>query len=529
MSSNNRVVRRVARRTYDQYSTVDYSTFTDNLNPVNPTQLESQFNPIIKQVQARVINAYNKAKIEVPEELFRPDVSPVNMLTAVDSLIRRINRNPLTDITEQLDGNLGAVKGLLQGDLNFMDNPYKLDCDGIKLPLGTQAKNANDSDRFGDEDSEGAGSGDGESDWDDEDDYDSDSDKTGEDIFKIHYNGLLNDADIAEAEMPTEYQSKDCPLTIPHPRTLVVNGIVYKFEGWYTDQFYNYLLINDVLEDQQQDVELYALFDVVDLSAEGEPGNLIDANPNLDSGEKEEDCGEIELAFLKIILIILLIVKILITVLVTVYNIIKATTEIVKQAQLCWINPPFLADLIAYVVQRLAGVIFMIIGMLLTKLWAMLNLDCISENALNSLEQVNQILAGLSDIMGDIDSVAIDFQSGKENLAKNLSETLDNLKKQMAEAASNLKKEVKELVPNMKQQLKDVGQDIADTYTNPATYLNAVPPEIRNKVLGMVDAFNNTKEQLTQTYQSFQKTKAILSGEKPQECAKGTNAEVIGS
>ena len=50
---------------------------------------------------------------------------------------------------------------------------------------------------------------------------------------------------------------------------------------------------------------------------------------------------------------------------------------------------------------------------------------------------------------------------------------------------------------NVGEQFKAAGKDIAETYSNPATYLAAVPPEIRNTISEDIDAFSNLKQNIT--------------------------------
>lgn len=536
--TGSRVVRRVAKRTYDRYSTVDYGVSSDNLNPLKPTQLESQLTSITKVVQAKVVEAFNKANVDVPEELYKPDVSPATMLNAVENLIKKLQKNPVVDLANQIGLDALASSPILGGESGFLDNPMKLDCEGVELPLVEPAKDPDDAvnsntDADDSEDEDDFFTGD-ESSYDDTEDEDSDSDdgEAGEKAYQISYHNLLNDAD-AES-LPSEYTESDCGeggLAIPTPSTLELNGTAYKFEGWYTDEIFNTLLADNKLKYQEKDVDLYAMFQEAEENDSDSTANSA-SNPDLSPDDDDDDCGTLELAFLKIILIIVIILGILVKVLVIVYNIQKVQADIIKEAQLAWINPPLLQSIIAYVMQRLSAVIFQIVGMILLKLWAMLNLDCISENAVATVDQINQALSGLIDLMGQVDSLAIDFKGNSGDFRQTLRDAVKNMREQLAVAGQNVQDQIKELNPktvweNTKKAGKNVAADLADTYTNPATYLAMVPPEIRTKVMNSVNAFKQTKKNAEQVYQSLLKTKAILSNTKTQDPPRGADISVL--
>ena len=116
--------------------------------------------------------------------------------------------------------------------------------------------------------------------------------------------------------------------------------------------------------------------------------------------------------------------------------------EVIKEAQLCWINPPMLQSLIGYVMQRLSAIIFQILGLILLKLWAMLNLDCISRNTVNTISQINAALAGITDLLGSLDKLSINFSDSNSANWKTLKETI---KKYVTEFCNNQQSELKKI------------------------------------------------------------------------------------
>lgn len=484
----NRVVRRVTKKTYDRYSTVDYSTSTDNLNPINPTSLETQFSNMVLTVKKRIVAAYNRNNVAVPEDLFSADVSPNALLNDVNNLINKLKNNPLQDLYNNfnsLDVLVPFVSSTDKAD-DIMDNPLKLDCSGIELTLNSVSKNSYLSNDENSSDNENT-----DDDEDEDENTDENENNSNSKIINITYVGL--DASEDMSKYPSTLLESECPFTLSIP-TVLPSGD-YTFKSWYYDNYYNIPVPGNSLDWPGKDITLYALIDLVD-EDQANTDTTTPLDLDTDNDSDPEDCELVELAFLKIILIVIIIIKILITTLVTVLNIMKATADIAKDAQLCWINPPSLQSLIAYVMQRLSAVIFQIIGMIFLKLWAMLNIDCISENTSNTIDQINQALAGMIDMLGTIKATALNFNNNDSDnsLWKTIQKSIKDLQEQIKEQATNVWDSMKDLG----NQFKAAGSDIADTYSNPATYISAVPDEIRNKVLSSVDQYTETMNNVKQ-------------------------------
>lgn len=497
--TNNHKVRRVTKRTYDQYNRFDYTYLPDNLNPINPTQLESQYDEVIGAIQKRIVQAYEKAKVTPPEELFDPTTSPTMLLNDVEALMNKLKGNPLEDIYNNL-GNYDALAPFISSPDKADDiwnHPLKLNCSDIESTL--KANNVDvskltlaeaaamlDADETG-EDADGKSEGDSNSFLDETNGSGSKSDDSSDSTIHITYEGLMPAED--RSKYPETVLESECPVTLEVP-TESPDGKV--FGGWFYDDLYNQKLANGSLDWPGRDITVYAYFRDMEDDDDSNDGSLGN-DSDLGMMMNDDECDLIDLAFLKIILIIVIIAKILITVLVLVVTILKTVAEIVKEAQLCWINPPLLTSLIGYVMQRLGAIIFQILGLILLKLWALLNLDCISKNTVNTISQINAALAGITDLIGSVDSLAISFSDNSANLWKSVKESIKAMKDQLESQA----KKVWDDMSSVGDQLKQAGKDIADTYTNPATYLAAVPPEIRNAVTDNINAFKETQQNIT--------------------------------
>lgn len=608
-----RVVRRVTKRAYDKYSFVDYSASTDNLNPLNPTALEAQYAEIRQAVRGKLIEAYNQAKVQVPEDLLEYDPSPSQMLNDLNDLINKTKKNQLSALLDKIGGSPDLVSSILAGgDLDFFDNPPRLDCDGVDL-FGGGNGNGDDSGEDDDPDNDpNKKPGDTKPGDSNDDDLgnatvtyhnvQNNEDKTNEwkttfselefpllpshlgndgsvgeypegqcfegwyldsdfsekmtrvnfpgdgkniDIYLhfikepgkviIRYNKILGDEDKV-SKWRTEFSELDFPLPV---NTLGTNGRAFYcpdgeiFEGWYLDSYFSDKVgstipygagVVEVKEEEEDDndevkkdvriINVYAHF----VKEDDLPDDPYDTPPSTDVGDDDDDdtCDLINLSWLKIILIIVTVLGILVKVLVLIQNIMKAIADIAKDAQLCWINPPSLQSLISYVMQRLGAVIFQIVGMILLKLWAMLNLDCLSDMTMNVIEEINAALSNLMSAIAEVESTALDFKGAGGDLASSIMEMIKNLKEEMIQQAQNLK----DTFTNMKDTLtsqaewQKLGQELADVYSNPQTYLEMVPPEIKAKVLQAIDTYENTKKTVTNIINT---QKAIFSKKNKEE------------
>lgn len=510
------IVRKVTKRVYDKYTSTDYNLIsTDNLNPTSNTQLESQFNEILGGVKNRILNAYESLGIEPDDNLTSIDVPTVEGLqSALDNLERLYNKNPLIGLVENqgLSIEAGQLTPFLEdpddGDEVF-NKPFKLNCEGVS-PLGKK-----DEFDIEEEDEEDPLMEEVEVEYNPDEVEKDDSGAntaTPEDPSKKTYNiTYVFDSTIGTnpSSNPTTYTKDECPKNIA---ILQITNNNYKFKGWYFDEAYNTKLTNNKLHFKGKDITLYAKVDLD--SGNGSEEEEEDFDNSLPPGANANpDCPELELSWLRIILIVLKIIKILIQVFVTMLNIAKAAAAIAKDAQLCWINPPCLASLISYCLQRVSAIIFQIVAMLLLYLWSLLNFDCISATSVDLVNQINATLAGLSSTFGAVEATAIEFGETK-NAWK---EAIDHLKNDLTEQVEDLKNKWTD--PN--NYLGDIGgawSDFTDMFTDPhKLYSNAVPAEIRGKVNDVITSVKNIKSNATQVSKSYNSMVNAFKGEKPQQ------------
>lgn len=520
------IVRKVTKRVYDKYTSNDYDLiYTDNLNPTTNTQLESQYNDMLVGVKNRIINAYEYLGVEPDDNLVNIEVPTIEGLEqALDNLAMLYNKNPLVGLVKDQGFSIesGQITPFVMdpehGDTVF-NKPFTLDCENIK-GLGEEDEPEEEDDPSKDKKDEG--------DIDDPSSENGDEPKNPRkdnpptDPNKLTYNisyvfdkALCYNPD----SNPKTYIKEQCPLEIKNVQILNNN---YKFDGWYYDEAFNSKVAESGIPFKCKDITLYA-----HLVKEGGGESDLGEEPFDDSlppgANENPDCPELELSWLRIILIVLKIIKILIQVFVTMLNIAKAVAAIAKDAQLCWINPPCLASLISYCLQRVSAIIFQIVGMLLLYLWSLLNFDCISATSVDLVNQINATLAGLSSTFGAIEATAIDFGETKNAW----SSAIDHLKEDLNEQVKDLTQRWSD--PD--QWLGDIGGEwtnFTSQFTDPhKLYSNAVPPEIRSKVENVINSVNSVRDNTTNMVNSYNHMNAVIKGEKPPQDNKGAKTVIL--
>ena len=510
-----KIIRRFTRRVYSNYGVGNYTPSVDNLNPQNPSELEGQLEDMVTNVKERVVNAYEKAGVEPPNYLFDSEgTSPTAVLGAIGDLLNRakMGNNPLADLVELGIPDLKPFLTDSDDADRILGNPLVLDCEGVeKTLLATSYANDDSDDDLENEP--------GNSSSDEEDDSgDSSSDSDGEKKFKITYvvgNGT-------NPNNPEEYGSSDCPFTLAP----AIANEGYEFKGWFSSSLY-IEEINEV-SDMQKDITLYAKIEEQDddlPEGDEEEGGSDSGLGDSDDGD-DSGCDKIELAWLMIIMIIVVIVQILIKVLILVYNIQKVKADILKEAQLCWINPPVLESMIAYIIQRLSALIFSLIGIIFAKLWAMLNMDCVVDSVNDMVDQINSVISSITSTFGEIDGLALNLKALGDSEGGGILDALKRMKEQMINQVEEFKKNWS--IENLSKQITDsLGGAAAEwqvLLTNPdLLYDQAVPPEIQQKVQSLLDSYQatmNNIDSMTSTYTKMSKSVG--------EAMQGDNLKNVG-
>lgn len=499
-------IRRVSKTVYNKYVGSDYPIGTDNLNPRYDTQLETQVNKIINEVHNRIVKAYARANVEYDDSFDFDNPSVEGLNNDLDNLIRKLSKNPLVDLAEN-----GFAIGPLIGSkaLGALTNPICLDCNGVatvdQLRQGDFSNNRGLDDL--DEDLNNSGNGNGE---------EAKDDNT---PFTIKY--VTEHSSNWANPNPTTYTTASCNKENP---IILVNAVPdsgWIFKGWFLDAAYNQKIKNNKFEGVGSGVTIYAKY--IDDSEDG--GNDGDIGENAISdfpeGPDPDGCDVQELRWLKIILAIVTVVQILVKIVGTVLGIIVPIINIVKEAQLAWINPPLMASIVQRVSQKLMAIVFSILGTLLMKLWSLLNFDCISATASQTLAQINQVMAGINDIVASVDACALEIDNIGGFDWKSIADNLNDQVEQLKDAWSPEK-----FSKDIETALAGVGKEWAETFTDPSKlYSNAVPKEIRDQVEGILCAYNEGKQNVMSTVDTIKSMVDRYS--KPEQKPVGTETAVV--
>ena len=153
------------------------------------------------------------------------------------------------------------------------------------------------------------------------------------------------------------------------------------------------------------------------------------------------ECIAKEVPILSSILAMLKIVNVIKKVLMLILTIVVPIVKMIAFAAQCWINPPAAAQVIQMVAEKIAALLITALGEILQMLWNMLELDCKTEQTQKILDEINEVLSGVSSALRSTKSSAISFSKQM----KSMGETFKNLPEQMQKGAENWTKEFQAL------------------------------------------------------------------------------------
>jgi hypothetical protein len=180
-----------------------------------------------------------------------------------------------------------------------------------------------------------------------------------------------------------------------------------------------------------------------------------------DDDPRVKECMEVELTWLKIILIILKIIKILKMIIDLVLSIIVPILQILQWAIGAWINPPNIAMIIQFIVELVTALIIMIIAWILQLLWNLLNLDCIADVVASILAQIQEALSAFANIAGAFNPVHINLFLDKfeQEVTDPLQGLIDQAKSKK-EDWQKFREQMKDIGGTMTKQMKDAEKQL---------------------------------------------------------------------
>lgn len=213
----------------------------------------------------------------------------------------------------------------------------------------------------------------------------------------------------------------------------------------------------EILKKYDFNEKSYSVFEVV--ANDGEQtivikteGDGIDSDDNSDGStdidaldDETNDCAEIELEFLKIILIICKIIKVLMTIIDIVISTIVMVIQIVCLAVGAWLNPPNIAQIIQIIIGMVMSLVLKIISKLIQMIWNMLNLDCLADQVMETIAQIQECLNAFQSTLAMLDPSAVTFLGDLINGGmQDIRDIIEELMKAKAEAWEDAQKELRD-------------------------------------------------------------------------------------
>lgn len=181
-----------------------------------------------------------------------------------------------------------------------------------------------------------------------------------------------------------------------------------------------------------------------------------------DGSDDDNDCAEIELQFLKIIQIMLKMIQVMLIMIDSIISVIITTIQVVCLAVGAWLNPPNIAQIVQIILGIVMALVVKIISKLIQMIWDLLNLDCLADQTLDMLSQIQDCMNTFKTTLGMIDPNTITFMADLlENGMSDMTDVMKKLMKAKGEAWLEAKNEiVKTFDPeNLKKMAKNFETD----------------------------------------------------------------------
>ncbi len=265
-----------------------------------------------------------------------------------------------------------------------------------------------------------------------------------------------------------------------------------------------------------------------------------DNDNNDDSNEDGEDnyseqlaeCAEIEMEWLKIILAILKIIKILNMILEKVIATVVLVIKIVCLAAGAWINPPNIAQIVKIIVSMVMGLICMIIAKLIQLLFSLLNLDCLADQVMDVLDQIQEAMNAFSSTLGMLDPNTITFLGDlMKNGMSDLTSIVEELMQSKHEAWEQAKQEIAQTFS--KENLKKIQDQMLKEAANAA--LNEANAQsggkvtaIFNQASSVINEAQNISKETVDKFNAMQEAFTVAQNEllRGEEKARTTDSSI---
>lgn len=240
------------------------------------------------------------------------------------------------------------------------------------------------------------------------------------------------------------------------------------------------------------------------------------------SSSDDSSCEDIELEWLKYLILILNFITILKVIIDYMISVTMMIIKIVTLASQAWINPPAIAQITQILIGLTYSCISMITSLVLQTIWDGLNLDCISDNTQSSLNKIKELMSKFNSLIGSIDPNAVSLYCKTVNdsvgsIDENITKMLDNKKELYDKMVKDYKKEINDIgsdtdkVENdLKTMLKDAVLDGSSEQTSQVVKVYKQSLDLYDST---VEAYKNTKSKIKGLYKALKDNTTIESQE----------------
>lgn len=185
-------------------------------------------------------------------------------------------------------------------------------------------------------------------------------------------------------------------------------------------------------------------------SSNGPKTNDVLGELDLD-GLQNDDCAAADLTILKIFIAILKIFQIIVKILQFLLELPTILAELIELAAMCWINPPSIALLVQIILDLITSLIVALISNLIKFLWDLLGLDCISQQATDLLDNIQDLISKFKNTAALIDIGAVGF------MFDGISTQIDNISDLIKKSINDMKEDWNEAVNKVKDYFSEEG------------------------------------------------------------------------
>lgn len=168
-------------------------------------------------------------------------------------------------------------------------------------------------------------------------------------------------------------------------------------------------------------------------------------------GLQNDDCAAADLTILKIFIAILKIFQIIVKILQFLLELPTILAELIELAAMCWINPPSIALLVQIILDLITSLIVALISNLIKFLWDLLGLDCISQQATDLLDNIQDLISKFKNTAALIDIGTVGF------MFDGISTQIDNISDLIKKSINDMKEDWNEAVNKVKDYFSEEG------------------------------------------------------------------------